>query len=69
MNKKFCEIVMICEALRAEYIGFLSPFFDIEKVRFYRDMIYSLPFEEWRRDRLWEYLNGDIEFDVLLNLI
>lgn len=31
--------------------------------------IYSLKFEEWKRDKLWEYLNNDIEYVELCKFI
>ena len=69
VNWTFKEVVLNIEALKSQYKEFLSPFFNNKKVVEWRDKIYALRMEEWRRDRLWEYLNGDIELDVLQKLI
>ena len=29
-------------------------------------MLYQLHLEEWVKDRIWEYLNGDIELEDLI---
>jgi len=34
----------------------------IKSIREIKDEIYSLKFEEWKRDKLWEYLNDDITY-------
>lgn len=31
--------------------------------------IYSLKFEEWKRDKLWEYINDDIDYVSLWQFI
>ena len=31
--------------------------------------IYALNFEDWRKDKLWEYINGDIEYIKLWEFI
>lgn len=59
----FKEILQNAEALKTRYQGFLSPFFNVEKIVEWRDYVYSLPIEEWKSDRVWEYLNDDIPLD------
>lgn len=59
----FKEILQNAEALKTRYQGFLSPFFNAEKIVEWRDYVYSLPIEEWKSDRIWEYLNDDIPLD------
>ena len=59
----FKEILQNAEALKTRYQGFLSPFFNVERIIEWRDYVYSLPIEEWKSDRLWEYLNDDITLD------
>lgn len=59
----FKEILQNAEALKTRYQGFLSPFFNVEKIVEWRDYVYSLPIEEWKSDRIWEYLNDDIPLD------
>ena len=59
----FKEILQNAEALKTRYQGFLSPFFNVERIIEWRDYVYSLPIEEWKSDRIWEYLNDDIPLD------
>ena len=59
----FKEILENAEALKTRYQGFLSPFFDSQKIIKWRDYIYSLPIDEWKSDRIWEYLNDDIPYE------
>ena len=59
----FKEILQNAEALKTRYQGFLSPFFNVERIVEWRDYVYSLPIEEWKSDRIWEYLNDDITLD------
>lgn len=61
----FKEILQNAEALKTHYQGFLSPFFNVKKIVEWRDYVYSLPIEEWKSDRVWEYLNDDITLDKL----
>ena len=69
---KFNDIVRNIRTLRSDYEGILASFyyFDIKEVVHFkkqtRDMFYSYPFEEWRKDRLWEYMNGFIPFYDLI---
>ena len=53
-------------ALKELYSGLLYPFFDEKKIRFWRNCLYQLNYEEYIIDRLWEYLNGDIELEDLI---
>lgn len=41
----------------------------LEKIRKLKKSIYSLRFEEWKRDKLWEYINDDIEYIDLWRFI
>ena len=59
----FKEILQNAEALKTRYQGFLSPFFNVERIIEWRDYVYSLPIEEWESDRVWEYLNDDITLE------
>ena len=59
----FKEILQNAEALKTRYQGFLSPFFYVKRIVEWRDYVYSLPIEEWKSDRIWEYLNDDIPLD------
>lgn len=53
-------------ALREMYNELLCPFFNVKKIREWRNMLYQLGIEEWIKDRIWEYLNGDIELEELI---
>lgn len=63
-NWNFKQIVFNLRALKSQYNGILCSFsyFDRHKVvefkRACRNKIYALQFEEWKKDRLWEYLNN-----------
>lgn len=73
-NWNFKELVGNLKALRSEYDGILCFFsyYDLhEKVLFQakiKQLIYSYPFEEWKKDRVWEYMNHDIFFCILRNI-
>lgn len=66
-NWSFKEIVNNLEALKEEYLDILVLFSSLElheKVVFMRktrDAIYSLKFEEQKKDRIWNYFN-DFEY-------
>ena len=61
-NLDFCEVVECLEALKFQYEEILTSFLYIhERNKFIeetRNMVYSLKFPEWKRDKIWEYLNG-----------
>jgi hypothetical protein len=65
----FKQFVENIEALREQYSVLLSPFFNVKMIRCWRTMIFSLPIEYWKRERLWEVLNGDEEPELLYKLI
>lgn len=52
--------------LRGMYQELLCPFFNEKEIRFWRNLLYQLELEEWKKDRIWEYLNGDIEIEELI---
>ena len=33
------------------------------------DLLYSLNLDTWKIDKIWEYLNNDIEYDFLEKLV
>lgn len=59
-NITFVQFIDNCEALRGQYQEVLAPFFDKKMIRLWKTMIYSLHLAEWKRDKIWEYLNDDI---------
>ena len=65
-NIKFDEFVDNCEVLRTQYMELLTPFFNVQAIRYWKNMIYSLNFAYWKRDKIWEYLNLDIELEELI---
>ena len=73
-NWTFKEIFINIRALRNSYEGILCSFscFNLhEKVKFIRNtnrLIYSLNFDNHKKNCIWEYLNHDIEYEVLQNL-
>lgn len=67
----FKETVDNLKTLKSEYEGLLASFyyFDLKEVielkRKTRDAFYSLKFEEWKKDKIWNYMNG-FEFYYVL---
>lgn len=63
-NWNFKEIVSVLKSLKEQYWEKVRSFsyFDLhEKVvymRNFRDQIYKLDFEEWRKDKIWDYINN-----------
>lgn len=60
----FKEIVSVLKSLKEQYWEKVRSFsyFDLhEKVVFmrnFRDEIYKLDFEEWKKDKIWDYINN-----------
>lgn len=78
INQKwnYKECLKFITSVKDDYVGFLHSFYNAEsksrnkklfygKAREIKKQIYSLEFEEWRKDKLWEYLNGDIPYEEL----
>jgi len=67
----FEEIVKNIKAVKLQYEDVLSSFSiweTKEKTNYkreVRDSIYSLNMEEYKKDRLWEYMNDCLDFIVL----
>ena len=63
-NWNFKEIVSVLKSLKEQYWEKVRSFsyFDLhEKVvymRKFRDDIYKLDFEEWKKDKIWDYINN-----------
>ncbi|MBR2245559.1 MAG: hypothetical protein IKN65_00655 [Clostridia bacterium] len=66
----FKDVIEIIKALKQDYYGALALFdcFNIKDkvdlIRKFKQDIYSLKFEEWKRDRVWDYLNDNIEYEI-----
>ena len=73
-NWNYKQILSNLKTLRHDYEGVLASFsyFQLhDKVLFTYEIktaIYSLNFETWRKDRIWEYMNHDIPLTILQNL-
>ena len=65
----FKDFIENIEALREQYSVLLVPFFNEKLIRCWRTMIFSLPIEYWKRERLWEVLNYDEDIELLYKLI
>ena len=69
----FKECVYNIRALKSQYQEVLMSFSFLknltEETRFIKETrktIYSLPYDEWKIDKLWEYMNDDLEYIVLM---
>ena len=73
-NWTFKDIVDNVWALRDEYDRLLMSFsyFELHKkvifLRHTRDAIYALDFEEWRKDKIWDYMNHYEYFTTLRDM-
>lgn len=71
---KFNDVVQNIETLRSQYKGFLVSFSlwerpkRIQLCRDFKKQIYSLRFEEYRKNLIWKYINDEIEYEELLQL-
>ncbi len=71
----FKIIVLNLKAIKSKYHGILSlflPFDSHNKVlcmKEIHDLLYSLNLDTWKIDKIWEYLNNDIEYDFLEKLV
>ena len=74
-NWNFNQIVFNLRALKSQYNGILCSFSYFQKhdivefKRNCRNKIYALPFEEWKKDRIWEYINGYESLQTLKNIV
>lgn len=70
-NWNFREIVNNLKDIKKSYKEKVRSFsyYDLHKkvlfMKNFRDSIYKLNFEEWRKDKIWEYIN-DYEFLYVL---
>ena len=70
----FNEAINNIKAIKDEYIGLLSSFsiYDGKQkkavIHNVRKEIYKLQFEEWKKDKLWEFMNDDIPYIILVGL-
>lgn len=67
-NITFKEFVNNCRVLKTQYDELFTPFFMAKTIRCWKVMIYSLNMPEWKKDKIWNFLNGDMEYDDLVKL-
>lgn len=73
-NWTFKEVVANAETMKSQFDGILSSFsyFQLhDKVVFLRNArqeIYNFKFELWKRDKLWDYLNNNLDIAILQKL-
>lgn len=71
----FKEVVDNLQTLKLQYEDVLASFyyFDLKEVMKFkkktRDAFYLLKFEEWKRDKIWEYINGYEYYEELVKFI
>ena len=71
----FKNIVLNLKAIKCNYEGILSsflPFNTHNKViclKQIHDLFYSLNLDTWKIDRIWEYLNNDISYEMLETIV
>jgi len=63
----FIEIFCIFEVFKKQYQSFLAPFFCSTEIKSFKNYIYSLPISITKKDNLWCYLNGDLDFITFFN--
>lgn len=67
-NITFKQFIESAKVLKDNFECLLTPFFRPKEIRFWKTMIYSLDMVEWKRDKIWTYLNGDLEYEELVKL-
>lgn len=71
----FKQVVYNSRALKHLYEDTLRSFsyFQINDIidfqKTFRNSIYSLDFEEWKKDRIWEYINGFESLNTLFIIL
>lgn len=78
VNKKwnYKESLYFIDAIKKHYEDIMLSFSILggnyktfEKAYEIKKGIYSLEFEEWKKDKLWEYINGDVEYIQLWSFV
>lgn len=66
------EVVANIETLRNYYVVLLTSFSYFERkkrikvCRDFKEQIYSLQFDEYKRNMIWKYINDEIEYEELI---
>lgn len=74
INKEwtFNDTIINIETLKTYYCRLLASFSVFERkkrialCRKFKTQIYSLKFEEYKRNLIWRYINGEIEYEELI---
>jgi hypothetical protein len=67
-NKEIDFLIENIEVIKANYTRLLSPFFDRKSIIICKKIIYSYNIAEWKKDKVWEYLNDDIDSDTFFEI-
>lgn len=73
-SASFKEMILYVKTLKPQFEGILASFSYFEqpdKVKFIKDLrdkIYALNFEEWKKDRLWDYINDFLPYEELISI-
>ena len=74
-NWTFKETIENVEVIKSQMGDIIASFwyFDLKKevdfIRNLKKQIYSLKFEEWKRDKIWEYINDYEYYEELVKFI
>lgn len=74
-NWTFKETIENVEVIKSQMGDIIASFwyFDLKKevdfIRNLKKQIYSLKFEDWKRDKIWEYINGYEYYEELVKFI
>lgn len=74
-NWTFKQTIENVEVIKSQMGDIIASFwyFDLKKevdfIRNLKKQIYSLKFEEWKRDKIWEYINGYEYYEELVKFI
>lgn len=74
-NLNFKEFVLNIEAVKSLFWETIASFSCVELQKevefklYFRKLVYSLKFEEWRCDRILEYIYNDIDSEKWNNII
>ncbi len=74
INWGFKELVNNIEAIKAQVLGVIASFSCFESkdklkfMKWFKTTIYSLNFQEWKKDKIIEYIYGDVDIDLLKRL-
>lgn len=70
------ESLCYIRQLKAKYEGIMSSFcvfggnYELFKtIKELKNQIYNLNYENWKRDKIWEYLNNDITLNELCKFL